>query len=59
MLYEIHDYKNAKVSLFTIWPNVSELFKFALIQSEQNRHSVSAAHGSTFILGWLPAWHQV
>ena len=26
MLYEIRDYKSAKVSLFTIWPNVSELY---------------------------------
>ena len=31
MLYEIRDYKSAKVSLFTIWPNVSELSKYTFV----------------------------
>ena len=57
MLYEIRNYKSAKVSLFTIWPNVSELSKFALIQSEQNRHAVSTAHVLTLVLGRNPLGH--
>ena len=57
MLYEIRDYKSAKVSLFTIWPNVSELSKFTLIQSEQNGHAVSATDILTFVLCWYPFRH--
>ena len=57
MLYEIRNYKSAKVSLFTIWPNVSELSKFALIQSEQTRHAVSTAHVLTLVLGRNPLGH--
>ena len=35
------------------------LYEIKLLQSEHKRHFVSASHVATFLLGWLPAWHQM